>query len=199
MLHRFAIYCTLLVSLSAPAFGAGKAAPSAVPASLTRLGQGIDDATLLDENGKTIVWRDLKGQPRALFFGFTHCPVVCPVTVWELDSALLELGAEAGSIKVTFVTLDPARDTPAVLRNYFSGFKGRVQPLSGTQAVIDRIAKSFEVTAQKVNTGNGDYTLDHTAGVYLLDPSGNVVDTLAFGASREVTVTRLRALVTGKK
>jgi protein SCO1 len=170
-----------------------------VQASLAKLGQGIDDASLLTDAGSTIQWRDLVGQPRALFFGFTNCPSVCPVTVWELDTAMAEIGPSAADLKIIFVTLDPARDTPAALKKYFSGFKGRVIPLSGQEPEIQRVAKSFEVTSEKVDSGNGNYTLDHTGAVYLLDKQGGVVDTLAFGTPRDVTLARLKKLLAASK
>ena len=112
---------------------------------------------------------------------------------------MTELGASAESLKIIFITLDPARDTPASLKAYFSGFKGRVIPLTGEVQDIQRIAKSFDVSSQKVETGKGAYTLDHTAAVYLLNKDGQVVDNVAFGTPRDVTVTRLKKLLAGAK
>jgi len=175
------------------------AAPSmqGVPArsDLSRLGQGTSAIELLSEEGKPVRLNELKGKPRVQFFGFTHCPVVCPVTVWEIDAALAEIGEPAKDTQIVFVTLDPARDTPAVMKKYFSGFKGRVIPLTGTEASVHKIARSFDVRWQKVNTGKGDYTLDHTALAFLINAEGQVVDTIAFGASRELSVARLRKLL----
>lgn len=173
----------------------GAAAANAPVAEFAGLGRGINDVALKNGDAVTIRWGDLNGRPRAVFFGFTHCPVICPVTVWELDSALTEIGPEADRIKVNFVTLDPARDTPKVLRDYFSSFKGRVDGYSGSEAAIMRIAKSFEVTAEKVALSKTDYTLDHTAAVFLLDEKGQVVDVVAYGAPRREIVARLRRLV----
>lgn len=181
-------------ALTAPGVAQAKPA-AATPASLHKLGQGIGSVELTDISGKSVQWDQLKGKPRVLFFGFTHCPVVCPVTVWELDAALNEIGASAADLKINFVTLDPKRDTPAVLTKYFSGFKGRVIPLSGTDENIAHIAKAYEIHFEKVDTGKGEYTLDHTAIAFLINADGQVVDTLAFGASRELSVARLKALL----
>jgi protein SCO1/2 len=169
----------------------------AVQSELTKLGRGIDDVSLFGASGRKVLWREFNGQPRAVFFGFTNCPVVCPVTVWEVDSAMIQIGTKAQSLKIIFVTLDPARDTPAVLKSYFSGFKDRVIPLTGKDADIQRLAKAFEVTSVRVDTGKGSYSLDHTAAVFLLDRKGQVVDTLAFGTPRGVMVARLKKLLEG--
>ena len=187
-----AAFCAF--ALAAP--GVAQAKPAATtPASLQKLGQGIGTIELTDTAGKSVQWDQLNGKPRVLFFGFTHCPVVCPVTVWELDAALNEIGAPAADLKINFVTLDPKRDTPAVLAKYFSGFKGRVIPLSGTDENIAHIAKAYDIHFEKVDTGKGEYTLDHTAIAFLINARGHVVDTLAFGASRELSVTRLKDLL----
>ena len=198
---RFALLLTCAVIAAAPelAIGASQNPVPAVQTSLAKLGHGIDDVSLTNDSGHKVLWRDFAGSPRAVFFGFTNCPVVCPVTVWELDTAMIELGASADSLKIIFVTLDPARDTPATLKAYFSGFKGRVIPLTGQEQVIQRIAKSFDVNSEKVVTGKGSYTLDHTAAVYLLNKEGQVVDNLAFGTPRDVTVARLKKLLAGTK
>jgi protein SCO1/2 len=158
-------------------------------------GRGTAAIDLVSEDGKPVSLDDLNGKPRVLFFGFTHCPVVCPVTVWEIDAALAEIGKPAEATQIVFVSLDPARDTPAVMKKYFSGFKGRVVPLTGAEAAVQKIARSFDVRWQKVNTGKGDYTLDHTALAFLINAEGKVVDTIAFGASRELSVARLRKLL----
>ena len=187
---------TLLSILAASVAVAAPPKPSESSKSdLSRLGQGTAAIDLLSEDGKPVSLDDLNGKPRVLFFGFTHCPVVCPVTVWEIDAALAEIGKPAETTQIVFVSLDPARDTPAVMKKYFSGFKGRVVPLTGAEASVQKIARSFDVRWQKVNTGKGDYTLDHTALAFLINAEGKVVDTIAFGASRELSVARLRKLL----
>ncbi|MFM9862877.1 MAG: SCO family protein [Micropepsaceae bacterium] len=162
---------------------------------LTKLGRGIGDAALTDEAGTAVRWQELHGRPRAVFFGFTHCPVICPVTVWELDAALKNIGKRANGVQVVFVTLDPERDTPAVMKSYFSSFGSRVRALTGPTAEIERIAKAFAVVRERVALKGDDYTLDHTAAVFLLDANGTVVDTLAYGTPQDVIVKRLENLI----
>jgi len=185
---------TLAASNVRPQQRPAATAPAA-SASFEKLGQGVDGIILTDATGKQVTWGTLKGKPRVLFFGFTHCPVVCPVTVWELDAALTEIGPKAADLKINFVTLDPKRDTPADMAKYFSGFKGRVLPFTGEDAQIARLAAAYEIKFQKVDTGKGDYTVDHTAIAFLIGADGKVRDTLAFGSPRELTVTRLKALL----
>ena len=159
------------------------------------LGRGIDSVKLIDDSGKAVAWKDLNGRPRAVFFGFTHCPVVCPVTVYEIDAALEKIGKSAEQVQVIFVTLDPERDTPKAMKEYFSGFKGRVRALTGSEAAIARVAKAFEVEHQRVPLKGKDYTLDHTAAVFLVNRTGQVVDTVAYGAGPEVMTNRLVELL----
>lgn len=191
----------LLLSLLVvgPAFATTTKQAASTKSDLSRLGRDTSNIELLSEDGKPMRLADLNGKPRVLFFGFTHCPVVCPVTVWEVDAALADIGAPANDTPIVFVSLDPARDTPAVMKKYFSGFKGRVVPLTGPEEAVGKIARSFDVRWQKVNTGKGDYTLDHTALAFLINPEGEVVDTIAFGASRELSVARLRKLLNIKE
>lgn len=169
---------------------------TAAPAAATdELGRGIDAVELVDDAGKRVRWGVLKGKPRAVFFGFTRCPVVCPVTVWEIDTALAAIGKPADALQINFVTLDPARDTPETMREYFSSFKPRLRALTGSQAAIAQIAKSFEVVHEKVPLDGGDYTLDHTAAVFLIDETGRVVDVLAHGTPQEVMIKRLKQVL----
>lgn len=180
---------------AAEVFARSKPVAASTDTSFDKLGQGADTVVLQDSAGNSLSWNSLNGKPRILFFGFTHCPVVCPVTVWELDAALSEIGARADDVKIDFVTLDPKRDTATDMAKYFSGFKGRVLPLTGAEAEIARLAKAYEIKFQKVNTGKGEYTLDHTAMAFLIKPDGKVMDTLAFGTTRELSVTRIKALL----
>ena len=159
------------------------------------LGRAVDDVKLIDDSGKPIAWKDLNGRPRAVFFGFTHCPVICPVTVYEIDAALEKIGKPADRVQVVFVTLDPERDTPKAMKEYFSGFNGRVRALTGAEPAIARLAKAFEVEHQRVPLKGNDYTLDHTAAVFLLNAKGEVVDTVAYGAGPDIMTERLKRLL----
>ncbi|ENP41335.1 hypothetical protein C055_01235 [Brucella abortus 78/36] len=116
--------------------------------------------------------KDLRATPAVVFFGFTHCPDVCPTTLYELDGWLKRLGPEAGDIKAYFVTVDPERDTQDVMNTYVSNVTDRIMGITGTPDNIAEMVKSYHVYARKVPIEDGDYTMDHTASIFLLDKGG---------------------------
>ena len=132
---------------------------------------------LVDQNSKPITDQDMKGRPFLVFFGFTHCPDVCPTTLFEVSEIFRALGPDAGAkdIRGLFVTVDPERDTPAVLKDYMSSFDPRVIGVTGDVASIAAVEKSYRVYAKKVPLDGGGYTMDHTALVYLMDKTGRFV------------------------
>jgi len=129
---------------------------------------------LIDQDGRAVSERDFAGEPYLVFFGFTHCPDVCPTTLMELSDVLDKLGGDA-RIGALFITVDPERDTPAELKEYLSSFNPRFKGLTGDSAAIAQVAKSYRVYLKKVPLDNGDYTMDHTALVYLMDKNGKFV------------------------
>jgi protein SCO1/2 len=153
---------------------------------------------LTTQDGKPLSDADLKGTPFAVFFGFTHCPEVCPTTLWELSQALQKLGPDANRIKVLFVSLDPARDTPELLKSYLSSFDPHIIGLTGSEDAIAKLAKAYKVYWRKVPTDNGDYTLDHSAIVYLMDANGAFTGTIAYQEKDEAQVAKLRSLARGE-
>jgi protein SCO1/2 len=134
---------------------------------------------LVDQLGRPADQRLLDGKWSAVFFGYTFCPDVCPTTLTALGRATDALGAQAQRFQVVFITVDPARDTPGQLATYLSSntFPKGAIGLTGTPAQIDRAAKAYHVFYQKHPEG-GTYTMDHTAIVYLMDPSGRFVKPL---------------------
>jgi protein SCO1/2 len=131
---------------------------------------------LTDQNGKTITEQDFQGRPFLVFFGYTHCPDVCPTTLYEMSEVLHALGKDAGRINALFITVDPDRDTPAVMKDYLSSFDPHLRGATGDQKDIDAVEKAYRVYAKKVPTGKGnDYSMDHTALVYLMDKQGRFV------------------------
>jgi protein SCO1/2 len=130
---------------------------------------------LTDQNGRTVTDRDLRGRPFLVFFGFTHCPDVCPTTLFEVSEVLGKLGTDAERVGALFVTVDPARDSPAQMKDYLASFNPRLIALTGDPAAIDAVAKAYRVYVKKVPLENGDYTMDHTALVYLMDKEGRFV------------------------
>ena len=130
---------------------------------------------LVDQDGRTVTDSELKGEPTLVFFGFTHCPDVCPTTLMELSDVLDKLGADAARVHALFITVDPERDTPPELKDYLSSFNPHLMGLTGDPAAVTAVAKSFRVYVKKVPLDNGDYTMDHTALVYLMDKNGRFV------------------------
>jgi protein SCO1/2 len=130
---------------------------------------------LVDQDGKTVTDRDLNGHPSLVFFGFTHCPDVCPTTLFEMSEVLRVLGPEADRINVLFVSVDPERDTPDKLKDYLSSFDPHLRGLTGSPEAVAAMIKAYRVYARKVPQENGGYTMDHYAGIYLMDKNGRFV------------------------
>jgi protein SCO1/2 len=133
------------------------------------------DFALADASGAPRSLADYRGKVVVLFFGYTHCPDVCPTTLARLVQARRALGPEAGRVQVLFVTLDPERDTPQLLARYVPAFDPTFVGLTGTQQQIDAAAREFKVFFQKVAGPSPDsYTLDHSSGSFVFDPQGHV-------------------------
>jgi len=130
---------------------------------------------LVDQNAKPITEQDLKGHPFLVFFGFTHCPDVCPTTLFEVSEIFRALGPEAKDIRALFITVDPERDTPAVLKDYLSSFDPRIIGVTGDGTAVAAAEKAYRVYAKKVPIDGGGYTMDHTAIVYLMNKDGRFV------------------------
>ncbi len=152
--------------------------------------------TLVDTDGHRVTEKALEGRPYAIFFGFTHCPDVCPTTLSEVSLLLDDLGPESQKLDVYFVTVDPERDDPETLKSYLSSFSGRIEGLTGTEAEIETIAAAYRIYRRKVPTEDGsDYSMDHSASVYLFGADGRFRGTISFGESREDALEKLRRLV----
>jgi protein SCO1/2 len=130
---------------------------------------------LIDQNGKPITDQDMKGEPFLVFFGFTHCPDVCPTTLFDVSEVLRALGPDGKSVRALFVTVDPERDTPSVLKDYLSSFDPRIIGVTGDDASVAAAEKAYRVYAKKVPIDGGGYTMDHTALVYLMNKDGHFV------------------------
>ena len=131
--------------------------------------------TLVDQNGRTVTERTFLGKPHLVFFGFTHCPDVCPTKLFEISEVLRATGDKGRDLRALFVTVDPERDTPEVLKSYLGSFDDRIVGLTGDRAAIDAAVKAFRAYARKVPLKDGDYTMEHTALVYLMDKDGRFV------------------------
>jgi protein SCO1/2 len=134
--------------------------------------------TLQGTNGEVVTEKALAGGPSIVFFGFTHCPDVCPTALQEITQVYDALGSKGDRLKTFFITVDPERDTLPVMKDYVSAFDKRIVGLTGTQAQTDAVVKSYRAYAKKVPLEGGGYTMDHTALVYLMDGKGRFVGSL---------------------
>jgi protein SCO1 len=147
---------------------------------------------LTDQNGQPFSDQDLKGRPFLVFFGFTHCPDVCPTALFEISEIMRALGPDAARTRALFITVDPERDTPTVIKDYLSSFDPQVVGLTGDAAAIAAVAKSYRVYFKKVPLEQGGYTMDHTAIVYLMDKDGRFVSPFSLKRTTEAAAADLR-------
>jgi protein SCO1 len=167
-------------------------AQTAKPASTSSIGGPF---TLTTQTGARLSEADLKGKPYAIFFGFTHCPEVCPTTLFEMSEALKELGPKAEDLRVLFVSVDPERDRPEFMARYLQSFDPRIVGLTGTPAEVETAAKAYHVFWEKVPTEDGDYTMNHTASVFLMDAAGQFQGVIAYGEAAKTRLQKLQRLV----
>ncbi|MHA6730793.1 SCO family protein [Devosia sp. A369] len=199
-MHRFRI--GLWVAVAAVAVvGAGtyllRPQPAATATATATTGSfGVGQYNLVDQRGNPVDQTVFVGNPSVLFFGFTHCPDVCPTTLAEMSAWFEALGDEGKDLRAYFVTVDPERDTPAILDDYVSWVSDRITGLTGEPAEIDKIAKAWGAYHAKVPIeGSDDYTMDHTASVYLLDRQGGFQGTIAYGEDNATALGKLRNLL----
>jgi protein SCO1 len=147
---------------------------------------------LVDQDGKRVTDRELKGRPYLLFFGFTHCPEICPTTLFEISEVMRALAKDADRTRALFITVDPERDTPPVLKDYLSNFDRHLSGLTGDAAAIAGVTKAYRAYYKKVPLPEGGYTMDHTAIVYLMDKEGHFVSSFKLDRSAEAAAAELR-------
>jgi protein SCO1/2 len=151
--------------------------------------------SLTGSDGKVFSSSRLNGKPYAIFFGFTHCPDVCPTTLARMARLRQQAGIAPAAMPLLFVTVDPERDGPAEVGKYADLFGAPVIGLTGSPAQIDGVKKQFGIFSAKVAGENGDYSVDHTATVLLFDPDGKFVGTIAPEEGDSVALAKLRRLV----
>ncbi len=130
---------------------------------------------LTDNTGQPVTEKSLQGRPSLIFFGFTHCPDVCPTSLFEMSEVLRALGPDAARVNAYFISVDPERDTVAAMKDYLSSFDPHLKGLTGSPEAIAQVLTGYRVYAKKVPQKDGDYTMDHTALIYLMDRKGNFV------------------------
>jgi len=153
--------------------------------------------TLVDQKGAPITEAAFRGHPSVVFFGFTHCPEVCPTTLFELAGWLKTMGDSGKNLNAYFVTVDPERDTPETMNTYVSNFSDRITGITGDPDKVHAMAKAFGIYWKKVDTGDGDYTMDHTASVLLLNATGDFAGTIAYGENADTAIAKLKRLAAG--
>jgi len=154
--------------------------------------------TLVNQDGRPVDQQVLNGKWSVVFFGYTYCPDFCPTTLTTLGKAMDELGPKANDTQVVFITVDPARDTPAALKTYLSSrvFPKHIMGLTGTQAQIAQVAKAYVVYYQKEGSGPG-YTMDHSTALYLMDPQGHYRGVIADGLTPDQYAKAISTAMSG--
>ena len=130
---------------------------------------------LTDQTGQTVTEKSLVGRPTIIFFGYTHCPDVCPTSLFEMSEVLRAMGKDADRVNAYFVSVDPERDTRAVMKDYLSSFDPHLKGLTGDPAAVAKVLSEYRVYAKKIPLKDGDYSMDHTALIYLMDKDGRFV------------------------
>ncbi|MBA2722044.1 MAG: SCO family protein [Methylibium sp.] len=194
MLRRFAL---LLVTAATLLAGCERQAPAAGFQAIDITGADYGgELSLPDISGRQRTLADFKGQAVVVFFGFTHCPDVCPTTMAELAAVKEKLGEDGERLQALFVTVDPERDTPKLLERYMASFDPSFIALRGTVEQTQALAKSFKAYFQKVpGKEPGSYSVDHTAGAYVFDPQGRLRLFVRYGQPVEAWVADLKRLL----
>ncbi|WP_342166749.1 SCO family protein [Methylobacterium sp. SD21] len=179
-------FCLGLVGITAAAFVMLR--PEATSVGTATVGGPF---TLVNQDGRTVTEKDFGGATHLVFFGFTHCPDVCPTTLQQISDVLAALGPKAKAMKVAFVTVDPERDDPASLKTYLSSFDPRITGLTGTPEQITAVEKAYRAYARKVPDQKGDYVMEHTAIVYVMDAQNRFLGALDISRPPEQTAAEL--------
>lgn len=156
---------------------------------------GSGTYSLIDQNGQAVDQTIFIGHPSMLFFGYTHCPDVCPTTMAEMAAWFADLGDAGKDLRAYFVTVDPARDTPEVLGDYVSWVSDRITGITGEPVEIAKILKAWGVLATKVPLDGTDYAMNHTASVFLLNAKGQFEGTIAYGENGATALAKLHKLL----
>ena len=157
--------------------------------------------SLVTQSGQPITEKAFQnGKPTALFFGFTHCPEICPTTVYELTGWMKAVDPDKSKLQAYFISIDPRRDTPELLNTYISNASDRITGISGDPAKVEAMARGFKIFFEKVPSDpkkpdGPDYTMNHAASVFLLDGNGRFVGTIDYGENPDTAVQKLKKLI----
>jgi len=186
--------CLLAVAIAG--CGSGAEPPRFKLTDVTGAGFG-KRLDLTDHNGQARALADFRGKVVTVFFGFTHCPDVCPTTLAEMAQVMKALGPDADKLQVLFVTVDPERDTPEVLKRYVPAFNPGFLGLTGDAEATARAAKEFKVFFQKQPLKSGGYSMDHSAGTFVLDQAGRLRLYAQHGQGADAILHDVKLLLTG--
>jgi len=150
---------------------------------------------LVDQNGKTVTDADLRGKWSLIYFGYTHCPDACPTALNDISIALSELGPKREEVRPVFITVDPERDTPEALKAYVTSFDAPILALTGTAEQIAKAAKGYRVYYAKHPEAGGDYSMDHSSVIYVMDPEGRFTASFTHQNTPEEIAERLKKLL----
>ena len=152
--------------------------------------------SLVNTDGRRVTDRDFRGKLMLVFFGYAHCPDVCPTELQTMSAVMDKLGPEAGKVAPIFISVDPKRDTPEALAGYMKNFDSRISGLTGSQNEISDVAKAYRVYYRKAGDDGGDYTVDHSAFVYLMDGEGNYLTHFSFSTAPDSMVAVIKKKIT---
>lgn len=182
----------LLLSVFLPAVAEQKMTHQLLPSESREI---IPRYLLIGPAGQAVSNEDFAGRFQLLAFGYTFCPDICPTTLSEMAEIMRRLGDDAALLRPLFITLDPERDSPSVLKTYTAFFDSRIIGLSGTPALVSRAAGNFKVRYAKVASAGGDpknYAVDHAAGMFLLGPDGQFIKKFAYGTALDAVVSEIK-------
>ena len=166
------------------------------PAGQRPLPLSAMDFRLTDHEGNEVGPEALIGRPTMVFFGFTYCPDVCPTTLSDISGWLEDLGDDAARMNVVFITVDPERDTAEAMAEYVGYFHPAIRGWTGPEDQISRAVEAFRASYERVPTEGGDYTMNHTASVFLFDAKGELVTMIDYHEPREFAVPKIRRALT---
>lgn len=156
------------------------------------------DFTLTNQDNQPFHLKDIRGRPVVLFFGYTSCPDMCPMTMSRITGALGRVGSPASDVVTLFVSVDPKRDTPAVLKEYVASFRTPIIALTGTDEEIQRMAAAYHASYQIVPTATSNYLVNHTTAIFLIDRRGRLRQYFGFDEKPEVLAAALKTLLDEK-
>ena len=184
----FAIILSFLALLLSTFFLSEYLARQNAPKKITDI---INSLNLIDHNGGSVTSQSFKNQPSLTFFGFTHCPEVCPTTITTLDKILQDLNNKIIQTNIVFITLDPERDTQNHLKEYINYFSKNIIAITGSIKDIKKLSKNWGVFYEKISTDKDEYTLNHTATVFMVDKNGNYRGTIAWGENEQSIIQKI--------